>query len=175
MPEQLGAPPAPPPQPQADSFKPQAPPTNLPTAEAEDIFAGVPESSVSGGGPAQPVPPIGEQASRGGMGKKLLIAGGAAVLLIIVVVVVWLVFFRGGEGTGADTLAPTTATPASSAPETSVPSPEPATSPESTSPSSGATTESAEPSAPAAAPATDADGDGLSDAEEVELGTNVQS
>lgn len=122
-------------------------------------------------GGATAVPPIGEQAERGGLGKKLLIIGGAIALVIIVGLVVWLVFFRGGDG---EATAPSAVVPSESAEsgrvEGTPSSPEPAAvQPE---PSSAVTPEPT-PAAPIAAP--DTDGDGLTDAEEEQLGTNAQA
>lgn len=186
MPEPLGTPPAaPPPPPLTAQPSPRttegsrgAPP-NLPTTEPVDIFAGVKEATVAAGAPAAAVPPIGEQAARGGLGKKLLLIGGIAVLVVIIGIVVWLIFRNRESGIGNQESrgAPAAETPAP-APEpepSSVPAPAPT--PEPPTPAGGGipTPSDAGVGTEPVTPAADTDGDGLSDAEEEQLGTNPQS
>lgn len=134
-----------------------------PSAETEDIFAGMPESSQGAGGPTEFVPPIGERATRGGM-EKLIIVIGAVVLLAIVGVVAWLTFFRGEEQLAAPLALPAPAV----SPEAPTPAPTPASAPT-------APTPEAPPAPPVEAPLADTDGDGIPDAEEAQLGTDPRS
>lgn len=165
--QQPGTPPQPPspsrpPGPTASPAAVGTPPPNLPVAgpvvplgasanEPEDILSSVeppPETPVTS------VPPFAERASRGNLGKKIAIAGGAGVVVVLVGVVVWFTLFRdGGEEIVSE-----------SAPEVPVaPAPEPPP----------AAPEATTPQATPEAPPVDTDGDGLSDAEETTLGTNV--
>ncbi len=160
----------PPPKPQADILKPQAPPpVNLPVTEPVDIFAGVKEPPPASDGPATAVPPFGEQAARSGMGKKILLIIGGVVLLAIIGIVVWFTLFQGEEDVVMSTPVEPAAEPViPPAPESegapSAVPPEPIT-------SAPAPAEVVAPSVPAA----DADADGLTDEEERTLGTNPQS
>lgn len=136
--------------------------------EPDDMFSGVADRpQIPPTGTTESVPPVGERASRGGgIGRVLLLVGGGAVVLVIIAVVVWLTLFRTGA---SNAVSPVTNSVAQ-------PMPTPSSSPGSTenippaSETVGASTESVAPAVP---PPTDADGDGLSDADEAIRGTDA--
>ncbi|MDO8425076.1 MAG: hypothetical protein Q7T01_00995 [bacterium] len=103
--------------------------------------------------PTQTVPPVGERAGIGGIGKKLALVIGGVVLVGIIAVVLWLVFFRADPVNDVLPIPQDTQQPA----PTPTPEPQPDVAPAPVSPS--------EP---------DADGDGLTDVEEEQIGTDPQ-
>ncbi|MBI4433318.1 hypothetical protein HY632_00945 [Candidatus Uhrbacteria bacterium] len=159
----------------ADALTSPPPPPPPQPPDPEDIFSAVPDPAAraSAAAPVEAVPPMGERAARSGVIPKVAIASGVLLVVGIIAIVLFMVFFRDPAESDSDALLQPFTGENRRAPPAVDPFPAPAVHAPSTTPPPSDTAPPVAPDASAVTLELDTDGDGLSDAAEVEFRTDA--